>query len=57
MNWAHLDPHFMNEATWNFILNAFDISQGDRRKIAFIDIPVDACDIFYKEEEEKNNDL
>lgn len=56
MNYAHLDPCFMDKTIWNFILDAFGISQGDRRKIGFIDIPVDACDIFYKEEEE-NNDL
>lgn len=56
MNYAHLDPHFMNKTAWNSILDAFGISQEDRQKIGFIEVPVDACDIFYKEEEE-NNDL
>lgn len=51
MNYAHLDPHFMNKTAWNSILDAFGIGQ----KIDFIEVPVDACDIFYKEE--KNNDL
>ena len=57
MNYAHLDPHFMNKTAWNCILDAFEISQEDRQKIDFIEVPVDACDIFYKEEEENNNDL
>lgn len=56
MNYAHLDPHFMNKTAWNCILDAFGISQEDRQKIDFIEVPVDVCDIFYKEEE-NNNDL
>ena len=49
------NPRFMNKIAWNSILDAFGISQEDGQKIDFIEVPVDACDIFYKEEE--NNDL
>lgn len=55
MNYAYLNPLFMNKSVWYSILDEFGISDEDKRKVSFINVPIDACEISFKGED--NDDL